>query len=471
MSEATVSRWPESKWARRGEYTAWCGAILLIFWLALEEDVSWTSWVIASVAIVILMVTHFPYGALLILIGASAMPVFFVQTFGWKARPEHIVAAIMAIGVAVWLAMDKRRLRLNKLDYWILAYVAANYISSALGSSDPASTLRWALQNNLAVLPYFLIRALVQDVRTLERAFRILLGVAIAESVYGILCYASSHVFGTVTGMAVGEYLVDVAAPYGSMYEPNLFGAYTAACAVTCLSLYLGEKHPPFRSLLGFLIASIATILSYSRAALLALVVVICFVLWKAPSSKNSQRAKVMVVSLACMVGLSVAVTAAGGVLQERVGDLFAEGLTEQTAISRVLVIQQAIQEVPNHPWIGSGTASFNLSFDWMEYIPEWASDKTWIANAPLRILHDTGIVGFTAITGFFVTLWIMSRKQLSKSSKRLPMLLGLTAGTLVYGISFQSTDGTILAFSWVQLGLLASAAIFAHDLQLDCVT
>jgi hypothetical protein len=43
-------------------------------------------------------------------------------------------------------------------------------------------------------------------------------------------------------------------------------------------------------------------------------------------------------------------------------------------------------------------------------------------------------------------------------------MLVGLSAGGLLYGISFQSTDGTILAFCWIHLGLLASAAVLVNS-------
>ena len=425
-------------------------------------------WIVVGVAIVFLTATRWPYGALLVVIGASAMPVLVIQVSGWNARPEHVAGAMVTTAVAAWLALTRRRLRLNSLDYWVLAYVAINYISSAVGSPEPAATLRWALQNNLAVLPYFLIRVLVQDLETFGKAFRILLGVAVVESTYGLLCSVSNHIFGTTTGMAVGEYLVDVAAPYGSMYEPNLFGAYAAACAVMFLSLYLAAEHHRLGHLIGFLVASIASVLSFSRAALFALVVVICFILWKARSAKNGHRTKVVILGLAGGLASLVAVTAVGGVLQERIANLLTQGLSEETTISRVIVIQQALQEVPAHPWLGSGTASFNLSFDWTPYVPEWASDKTWIANAPLRIIHDTGVLGLTAFLGFLVSLWLKIRRTPDKPNSQFPELFALSAGTLLYGISFQFTDGTILAFVWVQLGFLATAAILMNDCESD---
>src|SRR5262249_6980265 len=144
--------------------------------LALDEDLAWLGWLAGGIAVVVLTQTRWPHGTVLVLVGMSAMPRFFVEVLGWKARPEHFAAIIASIAVGLLLYFHRRSVRLDKLDYWILAYVAFNYASSLFGSPQPSSTLKWALQNNLAVLPYFLIRLTVQDLETLRKAFRILLG-------------------------------------------------------------------------------------------------------------------------------------------------------------------------------------------------------------------------------------------------------------------------------------------------------
>jgi O-antigen ligase len=460
MSETTLATWWESKLARRLDFVAVVAAIMVVCRVALEEDISWVAWAVAFVAVVLLTLTRWPYGALLVLIGMSTMPRFFVELFGWKARPEHFAVAIVSVAVVVWLLRHKQGLRLEKLDYWVLAYVTVNYASSAFGSSAPSATLRWALLNNLAVLPYFLIRLLVRDSATLEKTFRILLGVGIAESAYGILCYASHHVFGTTTGMEVGQYLVDVAAPYGSLFEPNLFGAYTACCAVLFLALYLAESQHRVGYLICLIVASLAAVLSFSRGALLALVIAVGWVFWQAHHHRDARRSKLATLLPAFALILVIAASAMGGVLQERIANLFQQGLAEETTITRFLIIQESLQDVPNHLLLGSGTASLQLAFDWGKYIPEWTRDVTWVGNVGVRILHDTGLLGLTAFLGFLVSLWLKIRRRLRGRSSQVPMLVGLSAGALLYGISFQSTDGTILAFCWVHLGLLASAAI-----------
>jgi O-antigen ligase len=125
-----------------------------------------------------------------------------------------------------------------------------------------------------------------------------------------------------------------------------------------------------------------------------------------------------------------------------------------------LLVYEEALNDIPGHWLIGNGTASFNLTFDWNTYFPEWSGEKTWIGNTPLRVVHDTGLIGLITLLGFCVAVWWKVRKVSNGHGISDPMLLGLVAGVLLYGISFESTDGTILAYFWLHLGLLASAAI-----------
>jgi O-antigen ligase len=459
MTEIASTPWWESKLARRLDYVAVLAAIAIVYRLALEEDVSWTAWVILGLPIVLLSLIRWPYGAISVLVGMSAMPRFSVQVGGWKARPEHFAVLIVSAATGVRFLRHQVKMRLEGADYWILAYVAINYLGSAFGSSDPSSTLRWALLNNLVVLPYFLIRLFVTDLETLRKAFRIFLAVGVVESAYGILCFASNHLFGTTAGMEVGAYLVDVAAPYGSLYEPNLFGAYAGCCAVLFLALYIGDQRR-FGSLACFLIALLATILSYSRAALLALVVTVCWVFWKARPRRGEGKRILANFALPIVLILVVAVLTSSGGLQERFSNMFNEGLTETTTISRFIEMQAALQDIPSHPLLGSGTASIQLSFDWASVVPEWAGNTTWIGNVTLRILHDTGLFGLATLFGFFISIWRKLRHGLRPTHSQRSMLVGLTAGVLLYGISFQATDGTILAFTWVHLGFLASAAV-----------
>ena len=465
MSDIALVSWWQSKLQRRLEIVAALAVILYMCRAALEEDFAWVRWLIVGVFVVLLTVTRWPYGALLVLVGMSVMPRFFVEVFGWKARPEHFAAVVVSLAVCGWLLNSNQKIQLETPDYWVFAYVIMNYVSSAFGSSSPSQTLRWALLNNLAVLPYFLIRLLVRDLEMFRKAFRIFLAVGIAESVYGILCYVSHHAFGTTAGMEVGQYLTDVAAPFGSLFEANLFGAYTGCAAVLALAIYLiGERRLAY--LICFFVASLASAISFSRAALVALVAAGVWVFWQARRSRpEAHRGRAATLVLAIGLILLIVVPAVGGVVQERFASLFGEvRLGEESTIGRLIEAQEALQEFSGHRLIGTGTASLQLTFDWGKYVPDWSDHFGWVGNITVRILHDTGLLGMATFLGFLGSLVWKIRSALRGGGRQVPMLIALSAGALLYGISFQATDATLSAFPWVHLGFLVSAAILTKE-------
>lgn len=465
MSDIVLTSWARSKLQWRLEIVAAVAVIVFLCRIALEENLAWIGWVMVGAFVVLLTVTRWPYGALLVLVGMSALPRFFVEVFAWKARPEHFAVAIISLALCIWLLRANRKIRLESPDCWVLAYVAMNYVSSAFGSSSPSQTLRWALLNNLAVLPYFLIRLLVRDTETFRKAFRIFLAVGIAESVYGILCYASHHAFGTTAGMEIGQYLTDVDAPYGSLVEANLFGAYTGCVAVIALAIYLIGKHR-LGYFICFSVGALATVLSFSRGAMVALVVASAWVFWRARLAREEgHRSRAASLVLAVGLILLIVVPAIGGVVQQRFADLLSEGrLGEQTTIGRLIEAQEALQEFSDHRLIGTGTASLQLSFDWSKYVPDWADHFGWVGNITVRILHDTGLLGMAAFLGFLGSLGWKIRLGLRGRSSQVPILVALSAGALLYAISFQATDATLSAFPWVHLGFLTSAAILIKE-------
>jgi O-antigen ligase len=439
-----------------------CALIVLIVALGLawEENLSWVGWAIAGVLIVLTTMSRWPVGAFLVLCVMSALPYYFVQIFGWKARPEHFASAVVALAIGIAWVAGRLKLRLDSLDYWVLAYVAINFFSSTFGSPAPASTLRWALQSGLAILPYFLIRAMIPDAKTMRQCFWILVAVGVAESSYGLFCYAMYLLFGSTLGIAVGQY-GDVSTTFGSHFEPNLFGAYAACCAILLAVLYVNGGKYRLRILVGLLIASAAAICSFSRAALAGLIIVAAWVLWTArPADRKTGGSKLTILAIGMGVVLILGATAAGGILEKRFEDAFTQGWAEDTAIMRYVAIVEALKDIPQHPLIGTGTSSLQLTFDFGQYIPEWAGDATWVGNLAVRVTHDTGFIGLGILIGFYIALWRKVRRQLHQKSDLTAMLLGLWSGFLLYAITFQSTDGSTLAFTWIHVGLLASSAI-----------
>src|SRR5882762_9149429 len=120
--KVSIVRW-EPELTRRFGLMAGMACLVLIGRLALDEDLNWIAWGLVGAASLLVSMVRWPYGALFLLIAASAMPRFFVELFGWKARPEHVAAAIVLTGAGAWLLVRKRQLRFEKLDVFVLAYV------------------------------------------------------------------------------------------------------------------------------------------------------------------------------------------------------------------------------------------------------------------------------------------------------------------------------------------------------------
>src|ERR1700681_1153442 len=102
MMEISSTRWWESRLAERLHALVAVAASLLLLRLAMEEDLTWLAGTVIAVAVCILTAVRWPYGALLVVLGMSAMPYYFVELFGWKARPEHFAAVIVSCAVCFW---------------------------------------------------------------------------------------------------------------------------------------------------------------------------------------------------------------------------------------------------------------------------------------------------------------------------------------------------------------------------------
>src|SRR5207302_1641694 len=165
-------------------------------------------------------------------------------------------------------------------DYFLVAYVGMNFLTSAVTSPEPRMTLRWAALNAIVVSPYFLFRLLVKDEARLNKAVHTVLWVGAAESAYGIVCFLSNRVFKTNFGVTAEQYGF-MPGTYGTQYEANLFGSYTACCAIMFLAFYLlSQESRRARYGWGFLLTSLGALISLARSVLLALPVVALVVVW-----------------------------------------------------------------------------------------------------------------------------------------------------------------------------------------------
>jgi O-antigen ligase len=125
----------------------------------------------------------------------------------------------------------------------------------------------------------------------------------------------------------------------------------------------------------------------------------------------------------------------------------------DEDTMFRVVQFAGALDDIADSPLLGHGTSSFQLLFAPGAAESIVGTNVPWIANSELRILHDTGAIGLGLFLLFLGALLRKAWPLLRRGSE--PALLALLTSAVVYCVSFQATEGTILAFPWVHLGLI----------------
>ncbi|HWX53035.1 MAG TPA: hypothetical protein VN176_00445 [Verrucomicrobiae bacterium] len=394
-----------------------------------------------------------PAAGTALLVVAAAVPRGAVDIGGLNVRPEHVAVALLCLALPLLM---KRRLSENVAwvfaDYLLAVYVGLNILSSLVMSPDPPQTLKWSMQQTLAILPYFFLRVLVNDEQKLRWAFRAFLVVGTLAAAYGLTAYYSNLFFGTSFGVDVEQYGT-LPATYGSQYEANVLGAYCGAYSVAMLAMYLQEKRRIY--LVGYGITLAGMTISLSRGALGATVIGLLVLAYCARRMGllHWRAIRSITLATACMALVILPVLAQQYAERLSTIDVADPSADENTAL-RLVQIMTAVDDILQSPVMGNGTASFQLFTRGTTTASGEA--PAWIANSELRILHDTGVVGFLAFVLFLGSLVRQSRKRLKRVSD--PILRALLVSMVVYCISFQATEGTMLAFTWVHLGLIGCA-------------
>ena len=450
------------------------GEILVFGWLFATESLTALGWLTlimgVSLGTVLLVFTDWPIGCVVMLTIAATMPQFKLTVFDLHLRPEHVATAVAILAILVQaLGGQSLKPRLRSFDYWVAAYVAANFFSSAMTSPQPAMTLRWATLNALVVTPYFLARVLVRNDRHVWLALRALLCVGAGEAVYGTLASVSNHILGTTWGVELGQYGA-IPGTYGTQFEANLFGSYTGCAAVMFLAFFLLSKEPRrFWYGLGLTVCLVAVFFSLARAALLGLPIPVLALLWISFKKRQFQLRRLLPVA----IGIGLVLLLLSPLLIEYVTARFStidisSASTDVTVAGRMIQMAAAVDDVKVHPIFGTGTSSFQLLFKLADlgiYVNYEDNDIGWISNSPLRIVHDTGIVGLAFFLAFLGTLARTTYRALRTATFSTKLsIVALLAGLLLYAITFQVTEATLLSFTWWHLGLLAAAATVATD-------
>jgi hypothetical protein len=286
----------------------------------------------------------------------------------------------------------------------------------------------------------------------LDLVVRIFLVAIAAEGVYGTGAFLA-HVFGSMVSLNPNPATGHLSA-YGTLWEPNVFGAFCAAGAVAWS--WLGRRHFT-HSWIGIAACLGGTLVSFTRAAWLAALLVLVISL----GGPLRKRANLSQLALG-VAGAAVIALAVFGA--EQVADYYPQvpggpsthpssrGLLTLLinaidVIGRLDQVPVVLKDLGPHALLGNGTASYGVRH------PIAGQPEQHIANLELTVLNDTGVVGLLVFLAFGGALAYAVWKR-----RRDPAVAGLGMATLVIVITNTATETTELMITWLMLGLVLMA-------------
>jgi O-antigen ligase len=240
---------------------------------------------------------------------------------------------------------------------------------------------------------------------------------------------------------------------YGTLWEPNVFGAFCAAGAIAWA--WLGPRYFRF-TWIGIAACLAGTLVSYTRAAWAVVIVVLAISLL----GKVRQRANLRQVAFGLIAAAVIALAALGAERttsyyvpvpgqppsQTTNQGIFALLLNSIDVLGRLDQVKIGGSEIRSHLILGNGTASFGV-----RHLNQGQPEH--LANLELTLLYDTGIVGLLVFLGFMGTIAYAAWRRRDD-----PFVAGLGMSTLVIFLTNIATETTELMITWLLVGLLMMA-------------
>lgn len=419
--------------------------------------------------------TYGPPACLVLLIGGAALNGSALQLEHLSIYPEYV-----ALGaVLVWAAAASASRQIGwyvpgallPLGLWL----GAELLATLLHAPDKHHSLELWLKLPLMVTTYVLVANLARD--RVAVAVTAQLAVAAAVGVVAVSAYASWRLTGSHLGMRYpGRNLGHSWLPAATLREPDILGSYLAAAVL--LAVPVAALLRRGRSLLRDVawtavgLAAAGTALSGSRTAWLVVLAGLCIPagleVARRPGAVARKAAVPLVLVAACALGLVVLhlnpLPAFPVFNPQETGDLaqrvasFGHLSQDRNITVRLDVARNALDHWRAHPLTGWGVGAYGEVYT---YPPPDTIHAGWIANLPVHLLYDSGLLGLAAFCWAVGLVGLRGIQAWRRSSGLAQTILaGLLLALFGLLLAFQATEATWFAYPWIYLGLLEAGTL-----------
>ncbi len=355
------------------------------------------------------------------------------------ARYLRIAPADLFVLLALFLAAHQLRYRRHAWSVWHLGLLLSFACGCLLASLRFGHLDSYVLLNKSAglvvlMMSYLVITSAASGWSRIRRMLRLfVLSVSIQNAVFAAIFVAGFLSGRVLPGSSYGGQRLS-----GLLYDPNAYGGLLALAFTLCEAASMG-KNPLFAGrtlVICRLTLGLGLLFTFSRTAWLSLAPVLLGML--------VVRFRSMILILATIVvGVGIVWLAAG---DQFLGFARGMALRPETNISRMELMQGALEEASKHPVLGGGLGSF------------LDAEGTIVHNTPLWFLADLGLAGFVILAGFL--LWFfasgLSAYELAPAAAK-PVIGGLLVGHAAMSILSMGIEAFYQRHWWLVCALIGS--------------
>jgi O-antigen ligase len=395
--------------------------------------------------------------------------------------PKVLVLHVCALLAAGLCASVWRRFTVTAVDVLLAAFLAASVTSAAFAAN------RWAAERAVAIsISGALLFWAASALRRVGLVRPLLIALALGVVVGAATSLAQAYGIHT-------EYFSLNRAPGGTLGNRN-FIAHLCAIGMPLVALVALTASSGIASLfgrLGMMVVAAALVLSRSRAAWLAVLIVAVPVVVLAFATRDRWRdprtmRRLGMLGVAIVVG-AIAAVALPNSLEWKSDSPFldsAAGLVnykEGSGHGRLIQYENSLKLVRSHPVFGVGPGNWPVAYPSvarrgdpsMSQSDEGTTSNPWPSSDLVADLSERGVLGFALLVLVTIGIVVRARRDLSASGPRDPERT-LTAialvGTLIATVVVGAVDAVLLIavptfFVWTLAGALSPPAESGSDL------
>jgi len=382
-----------------------------------------------------------------------------LHAFNLNIRLDQLLAVILCVVLFSRIIIGKQKFYLDLPGKFLLAFLLISFFSSYFYSPDRNYSIIQTINILSAASVYFLIPNLLTNDKIEKKFLKSFVFTGIIMCGLGIFLFIIARLGITDYGVNLRD---DFTVPYGvysTMFEPNIFGSYSVIYFLYSLNIVLlGDftlaSKKTFLILLA--ISAAGLLLSFTRGAWLASIITIILSLIVIKSKFKKKHifrtfTRYLIGSGLVLFLISDAMTSKG-FLSYKIDNFL--NASSGTGYDRLQIWAVALGDIANHPLLGNGTYSFAAIYAKTPYSP---SQKAWIGNFLLTVIHDTGIIGATLFLSF---LSLLILRSVEKPKLNIHYFntngISLSMASVAMLIAFFFTTGFSLCYSWIPLGLIS---------------